>query len=175
MRVVRQPLKVMPPVYQLFFWNWCRLNEVCDIVPDLAATAGNEFRPGPDDLVRRFAALVRLNRLPEDAAKNAPRKKIFRYSVDGSSFAGTEVLSDLGLREKNVFRLDIASPYPPGLFVPVGWVQDTLSAIRLGSVQAVQAGSHIIGFGPSGRGERLIHLVGPEGMFLIRNPAGVGE
>lgn len=165
----RQPLQIMPAVYQLLFWRWCKLNEVCDIIPNIAANAGNDFRPSPDELVRLFAAMVRPNRLPKEDV-NAPRKKIFRYSRDGQGFGGTEVPINFGFREMATFHLDVERPYPTGLFVPVGWVHDVVNAVALGAMGAIYAIGHVHAYGASGHPVRLVHIEGADGPILVSTP-----
>ena len=178
--IKRMPVIVMPPVYELpiHFWRWCKLNEICVIIPDLANFAGVEFAPTPEDLVSRFAGLVRLNRIPDHIPvekREEFKKKIFRYSQDGNSFWGTEVpiagSVPPGTYPPYVdFRLEIGVPYPKELFVPEGWAIDTLRAIRMGSVAAVDLDGMKIGFPPANSNRELIHLEGKKGLCLVKLP-----
>lgn len=141
----QSPLCVMPPVYMLpgLGWRWCKLSDACDIANRLAPHTECGFHGTPEELVRAFAALVRLNRGPAgpDGIQHAaePRKKMFRYSKDGIGFWGTEVPIGMGedCPPKSDFRL-IPSPYPPDLFVPEGWVIDVLREVSQGAHAAVQ-------------------------------------
>jgi len=74
------PIVIMPRVYELplSMWRWCKLVEVCSVVPGVALLAGNQFTLTPEDLVRNFAGLARPNRPPS-------KEKKFRYSVGGKS------------------------------------------------------------------------------------------
>ncbi len=144
-------IAVMPPVYeiQLGMWRWCKLGEVCEIVWGLREITGTDFAPTPTDLVSRFAALAKRNRPPnEKSEKEKWLKKIFRYSHDGIGFWGTEVPTERPYPPYVPFTLDIGTPYPADLFVPEGWVIDTLKAVRLGAVAAADFGDHKIGFCP---------------------------
>ena len=167
---------MQPPVYELpiHFWRWCKLNEICAIIPDLARLNGIEFAPTPEDLVSRFAGLVRLNRIPDHIPvekKEEFKKKIFRYSRDGNGFWGTEVpITNRKAPPYIDFRLDIEIPYPKELFVPEGWVIDTLKAIRLGAIAAVDFDGTKIGFPPANSDRELIHLEGKRMLALIRVP-----
>ncbi|HUC31515.1 MAG TPA: hypothetical protein VMR99_02385 [Candidatus Paceibacterota bacterium] len=150
----------MPPVYELMlgFWRWCKLSEICAVVPGVARIAGNDFAPSPEVLVQRFAALVRPNIIPphiEGAGKESKAKKIFRYSLTGGELYGPEVpLSEHGqsLPPYRPFALGVGTPYPNGLFVPEGWAIDTLKAIRLGAIAAADFGDVKIGFSPREKG-----------------------
>ena len=66
-RCTTVPLIIKPPVYELTlnFWNWCKLTEICALVPGLARVAEVDFNPTPEELVSRFVALVRPNRIPD--------------------------------------------------------------------------------------------------------------
>ena len=168
----KRPLVVMPPVYKLSvgFWRWCKLKEVCVIVPALAHCAGNDFEPTPEGLINRFAALVRPNRIPDGVTPRTDwvRKKIFRYSPDGKAFWGTGVGISHTVPPHTPFSLGIGTPYPEGLFVPEGWVIDTLRAIRLGAVAAGDFGGQLLGFTRPTGGE-LIHLGGKRTSVIVQD------
>jgi hypothetical protein len=136
---------VMPPVYEIKigWWRWCKLQEVCAVVPNLALLAGVVFAPTPEELVSLFSGLVRPNRLPKEDTRKV---KVFRYSRDGEGFWGTEVPKRQTRKASTPFSLEIEKPYPIGLFVPEGWVIDTLKAIRIGIVEAADYGDYIVGW-----------------------------
>lgn len=138
--VRHEPVQVMPPVYEipLNMWRWCKLGEVCKLVPKIAWMAGNEFQPTCEELVWRFAPLVRPVRA---VGREFPRRRLFRYSLDGKDLRATPVLVEgddehLTCCPSPEFVLDIGTPYPKDLFVPEGWVIDTLKAIRSGAESA---------------------------------------
>jgi hypothetical protein len=175
LRRATEPVAVTPPVYEIpiNMWRWCKLEEVCAIVPGVAKLGENDFAPSPEELVSKFAALIRLNRLPDhmtSEAKERLKKKIFRYATpDGKGLGGTEVPLIADGRDPNLappyakFELDIGVPYPTGLFVPEGWVLDTLKLIRRGAVYAADYGKDgIAGFYPKNR-------PGLSGGFIIRS------
>ncbi len=175
-----KPVIVQPPVYELpiNFWRWCKLNEVCAIIPDLARLNEIEFAPTPEDLVSRFASLVRFNRIPDHIPvekKEEFKKKMFRYSQDGNSFWGTEVPISGPMPPYVDFRLGIEYPYPKELFVPEGWVIDTLKAIRMGAVAAVDFDGIKIGFPPANSDRELVYLEGERGPALVRLPECVRQ
>lgn len=174
MKRIEGHVRVMPPVYEIEFgqWRWCKLGEVCEVVWALREVTELNFTPTATELVSRFAALVRPNRLPKDV--DGEKKKIFRYSRDGISFWGTEVPQTHPAPPYIPFKLDIEAPYPPDLFVPEGWAIDTLNAVRRGCVAAADFGKQRVGFGAMQPGQRLscIVLDGPkfEGMVLFKFP-----
>lgn len=142
------PLRVFPPVYEMHFnqFRWCRLTEVCELVPANARAAGVRFAPSAEELVSRFAALIKCNRKIENltpAQNRKALKKIFRYSEDGSTLCGKEVpMSGNKMPPYGRFELDISTPYLNSLFVTEEWTSDTLRAIRLGAVAAVHFLDH---------------------------------
>ena len=172
---------IMPPVYELYyggfghFWRWCKMKEICAAVPGIAKRAGNEFTPTPEELVDRFAALTRRNRLPERLRKDGvefSNTKIFRYSIDGISFSGTKVPCP----EKGTdyppyshFELEAGMPYPENLFVTEEWALATLNAIRMGAIAAVDFGEIQLGFPPANK-EGLVHLGGKKEGIAVRIP-----
>ena len=176
---VRVPLVIKPPVYELSinFWNWCKLTEVCALVPELARVAEIDFNPTPEELVSRFAALVRPNRIPDhisEEAKERRKKKIFRYSEAGNGFSGTEVpMSGPDAPPYVPFQLSIETPYPETLFVPEGWAIDVLYAIRRGAVCAAWWDDIQVGFPPRESGRELINLGGKKGLYLMQAPGYV--
>ena len=136
---------IRPRVYelQICFWNWCKLSEVCELVPSIAARAGVEYSPSPEELVWHFAALVKPNRVPFrlDPKTQQPKKaKIFRYSVTGAELRGTEVPTENPRPPYSEFVLDIGTPHPSDIFVPEGWVIDVMKAVRLGAIAAITHG-----------------------------------
>lgn len=174
---------VMPPVYELElgFWRWCKLKEICAIIPDIARIAEIDFAPTPEELVSRFAALVRFNRGPNfslfenisQEERIKMKKKIFRYSKDGTNLWGTEVPITQPQPPYVPFQLDIETPYPKELFVPEGWVIDTLKAIRLGAVAAADFEERKVkvGFPPAKSDRNLITLEGSMGgVALVKLP-----
>lgn len=172
MKRIEGHIRVMPPVYEieLGMWRWCKLDEVCEVVRGLREVTDTDFKPTPEDLVSRFASLVRPNRLPE-GSKETEKKKIFRYSKDGVRFWGTEVSTAHPAPPYVPFQLDIGTPYPSGLFVPEGWALDTLKAVRQGAVAAADFGKFKLGFRAMKNGQRLTCIT-LEGNFegLIRFP-----
>lgn len=137
---------VMPQVYDLSFhlWRWCRLTDVCAIVPDLAARVGVEFTPTPELLVSRFAPLVKPcttcigeEVLTPNGCERPKGRKLFRYSLNGDAIHAVEVLDGRSGPPYTPFRLDLDLPYPEDLFVPEGWVIDTLKCVGRGAVAAV--------------------------------------
>jgi len=166
MFVQKQPIMVMPPAYLLEMrnWRWCKLTEVCLAAKMNAKIAGFRFDPTPEELVRRFADLVRLNRVPDHlkGKGNEPKPvKVFRYSVDGKGFWGTNVpMPDCRapLNSKN-FKLDIGTPYPKRLLVREDWARDTLDAIRQGIIEVVDYNikkDDLCGFSAPGKYHRFI-------------------
>jgi len=159
------PLKVLPPVYRASFgmWRWCKLTEICAVIPGLVKVAEIRYNPTPEELVFHFAALTRLTRLPEHLVKEEAdkrKKKIFRYSKDGMSLWGTEVPMASPMPPYEPFELQIGVPYPPGLLVPEGWAIDTLNAILQGAVAAADWGGNLVGFRPRNDHRSLISLGG---------------
>ncbi len=156
-----EPVMVVPPVYLLpsiGLWRWCKLGDVCDLVPNVAMLAGNTYAPSLEELVRDFAALVRHNVAPEGSpAEKPPGKKMFRYSF-GGDLRATEVLS-LGQTNTDPpyvqFKLD--DPLSRDMFIPEGWARDVLRAIHGGAVAAVQWDNRLVGF-PEDKQKRLIPL-----------------
>jgi hypothetical protein len=176
------PTIVMPPVYELpiNMWRWCILTDVCAVVSNAARMVSNDFSPTPEELVHRFASLARLNKIPEhlQGTEQEPAPiKFFRFSLDGRGLRATEVpLFIKGVREVEPppfgpFELEIGTPYPDPLFVPEGWVIDTLKAIRCGAIAAAEFHEHQmkVGYAPKGKGG-LIHLAGKEGDILAKIP-----
>jgi len=156
-----EPIVVVPAVYLLpvvGFWRWCKLGEICDLVPNVAMVAGNTYVPSLEELVRHFAALVRHNVLPKgNSNEKPPGKKMFRYSF-GTDLRATEV--------PNHGRTSTDPPYAPfklddplsrEVFVPEGWARDTLRAIHAGAVAAAQFDSQLIGF-PAEKDKQFIRL-----------------
>lgn len=172
-------IRVMPPVYEVAigFWRWCKLDEVCELVPYIARLGKSEYSPTPEKLVRDFAGVVRLNRIPENItpeAREKRKKKIFRYVLPGgTNLGGTEVpLCERGHNWRAAppysdFKLDLSIPYPKGLFVPEGWVLDTMSIIRRGAVYAIDHGNHLTCAYPENR-------PGEGGGFIIRDKRDQG-
>ena len=177
---INRCLMVMPPVYEIEFgqWRWCKLHEVCSVVAGLRKITETDFDPTPEELVSRFAALAKRNgglKGPGVSEEDGARwmKKIFRYSRDGVNFWGTEVPTTYPVAPPYVFfQLDLATPYPQELFVPEGWVIDTLKAVRLGAVAAADFDGRKIGFAPEKSYEpfRLIPLDGNNETILARMP-----
>ncbi len=177
---IRAPLVILPPVYELpsgFFRRWCKLTEVCMVAHQLATATGTGFMPTPAELVSRFAALVRPNRLPkgvpEEKREGMERKKIFRFSQDGTTFSGTEVPTTHPEQPPYThFALTIDVPYPATLFVTERWADETLSAIRSGAVAAADLGTVKFGFRPRGSRKSPIHLGGSVdgGMYCLAIP-----
>jgi hypothetical protein len=179
MNWIKHPVIVMPPVYELSLgiWQWCNLIEVCAVVPDLALLAriGIEFKPTPEELVSRFAALVRPNRLPWPASaetEDVLKKKLFRYSLAGNGISGREVpMEGSGKAPPYVpFNLNLGTPYPDDMFVPEGWVIDTLKAIRRGAIAAADFGDIRIGFPPRDSKKTLFIIEGKPGTMLVKMP-----
>jgi hypothetical protein len=173
------PLVIKPRVYELTlnFWNWCKLTEVCELVPGLAQIAEVDFNPTPEELISRFAALVRPNRIPDHVPqekREERKKKIFRYSMDGMGLSGARVPTDgMNAPPYAPFQLPIETPYPETMFVPEGWAIDTLYAIRRGAVAAAEWDGTQVGFPPRTSNGPAIHLGGKDGLFLARMPACV--
>lgn len=152
-KVLKEPMVIMPMVYQLpfQFWRWCNLSEVCEVAKTIYQHLEiNEYECTPENLVHRFAALVRFNKVPAhltgDIAEKR-KKKIFRYSTDGTGFWGTEVPlynkekykenRQLNIPPHKWFELQVGSPYPKSMFVPEGWCLDTLKLIHKGAISVV--------------------------------------
>ncbi|MCX6703070.1 MAG: hypothetical protein NTV02_00030 [Candidatus Zambryskibacteria bacterium] len=156
------PVVVMPLSYELplGFWKWCKISEVCAIVPNLAKLAQMrfEFNPTPEELISNFAALVRPNRLPYPAGVMNARKKIFRYSLSGNGFSGTEVPTGEDAPPNKKFEIFPSHCFPQDVFVPEGWVIDTLKAIRRGAISATDRGNYMIGFCPKGSAHASVIL-----------------
>lgn len=170
------PLVVLPPVYELTFgfWRWCKLTEVCAVIPELSRIAETHFSPTPEELVSKFAALVRLNKIPDhikEENREKHKKKLFRFSENGTGFLATPVpLSGFEAPPYAPFELSIGTPYPPELFVPEEWAADTLMAIRKGAVSAVDFDGLLIGFPPRESRRDTIHLGGKHKTALIKIP-----
>jgi len=179
MNTRKTPVVIMPPVYELSLgiWRWCRLREICDAVPDIASLARIDFRPTREELVSRFAALVRPNRLPWPAAVETAevlKKKLFRYSLCGSGISAREVPTRDGCAPPYVpFSLELGTPYPDEMFVPEGWAIDTLKAVRRGAVAAADFGDFKIGFPPRDSAREPFPLEGKPGTMLLRIPATI--
>lgn len=159
-QIVWKPLIVMPPAYEIpapFGGYWCKLKDICELVPQIAKLAGNKFNPTPEELVSRFAALTRLNKT---AWPDQKKVKVFRYSKDGNDFWGTDVPLDYGIKtfrhpdDSLCFKLDIRLPYQKKLFVTEEWARATLNAVRRGAVDAVDYGDFKMGSRPDG-GNRI--------------------
>ncbi len=185
------PLMISPPSYELMFGfmaniqRWCKLSDVCDLVPELTRIAETDFKPTPEDLVSRFASLMRNNKIPgglrkielenqhqtERADRPRSKTKIFRYSLDGTGFSGTTIPTE-GFQAPPYapFFLPIETPYPKTLFVPEEWAVDTLYAIRRGAVAAADFGETQVGFPPRTSKSEIIHLGGKREMFLVKLP-----
>ncbi len=175
---IKNCIAVLPPVYELQFgfWRWCKLKEVCAIIPNLARITETDFSATPEELVSRFAALVRPNRIPEHVPqekRETMQKKIFRYSEDGSSFWGTEVPIGHPAPPYVLFQLKIGTPYPEELFVPEVWAIDVLKAVRRGAVAAADFGETKIGFSSEKSGHNAIYLEGKRQMMLMKVPEGI--
>lgn len=177
MNWIKHPVAVMPPVYELSLgvWRWCNLTEVCAVVPDLALLAHVDFKPTREELVSRFAALVRPNRLPWPAGVETAevlKKKIFRYSIAGNGISGREVPMEGSGQAPPYFHfnLKLGTPYPDGMFVPVGWVIDTLDAIRHGAVAVADFGDFRVGFPPCSSDKIPFFLEGKVGAMLVKTP-----
>jgi hypothetical protein len=148
----RPPLPVRPASYELpgYMWNWCLLGELSSIVKGISETFQYDVDARPEDLVRNFAALVRYNRDPlsiaREQAGKGPRKKLFRYSLDGIGLRATEVPSADGQRPPHApFRL-FEEPYPDTIYVPEGWAYDTLRAVRRGVYAVVEHDRSLYGW-----------------------------
>ncbi|MDP1718841.1 MAG: hypothetical protein Q8L24_00215 [bacterium] len=155
----RRPFVVMPAVYELDCRRgWCRMRDVCSVARRLARTHNLDIKITSEELIRRFADLIRPNhslpapvdrRFPDGVPKVIDRnKKIFRYSKDGNGFWGTEVPPlKKGESWFSSFKLDIGIPYPATMFVPKEWAEDVFNAIRKGAVSARDYGDgHVLGF-----------------------------
>jgi hypothetical protein len=163
------PVVVFPQVYDLplGFWQWCKLREVCNVVSNVALLADVRFSPTPQDLVNNFAGLVRMNHLPATAEvfnRDVTNQKIFRYSMNGMLF-GMNVPEDLpDLPPYSWFTLRLMTREMDQVFVPKGWVIDTLKAIRFGAVAATEftkQGGVRIGFRPAIDSRGHFHIDGP--------------
>ena len=179
MNIKKTPTVIMPPVYELSLgvWRWCKLREVCDVVPDVAELARIYFRPTQEELVSQFAALVRPNRLPWPAGFESVavlQKKLFRYSLCGNGVASREVPTQEGKSPPYVpFNLELGTPYPEEMFVPEGWVIDTLKAVRRGAAAAADFGDFKVGFPPRSSKRDLIVLEGKPGITILKIPSTV--
>jgi hypothetical protein len=173
------PTIIFPEAYWLpmggrLDWYWCKIGAICDIASHLALQTGIEFDPTPEELVSRFAALARLNRLPEGVTEDDIRRrpKIFRYSRDGHSLGGVEVPTQHPHAPPYVpFELPIEKPYPRELFVQEDWARSTLSAIQLGAIAAAHFNRHKIGFPPRNSGKGLICLEGEREWMIVQLPS----
>jgi hypothetical protein len=173
----KNPVVVVPPVYELpmNYWRWCKLKEVCEVVPQVANLSDIEFAPTPEQLVSNFAALVRPNHspvYPPQDFPNSPKKKIFRYSLCGNGMCGKEVPTCEGTPPYHHFNFNFGTAYPEEMFVPEGWVMDTLKAIRKGAAAAADFGDFKVGFCPKGNkwGRDTILLEGNSESCLVRVP-----
>ena len=150
----QSPVVVMPPVYELSFggWRWCKLAEACAVVPRIARIAGADFAPTPDELVSKFALLVRPNGWPSVIeGERRDKKRIFRYALNTLKLEFQDVpypCKDELLHTFPPFKLDLETPYPEGMFVREDWVLDTLKVIRCGVVQLGFVGGVLRGFVP---------------------------
>jgi hypothetical protein len=151
--IEQKPLIIKPPVYVLpgLDWNWCLLSELCMTIQGIARASQFEFSPTPEQLVSRFAALVRPNRNPwreSDEMRKESFVKIFRFSIDGQGFQGTDVPAEIRTNEKMnldmLFKLHIDAPYPPGLFVPEGWAIDVLKTVYKRGIAACHQDKQLI-------------------------------
>ena len=169
-----KPIIVMPAVYEipLGLWRWCRLVEVCAVVPGVAALAGSEFEPSAEQLVTFFSALARRNsrqQTPAEKKTNQLTPKYFRYSQDGSDLRADLVPDNHHPFNQDAFRLDIPQPYPETLLVPEGWAIDTLKAIRQGAGAAMSQveGDEETIIGLPQTGDTIIVLKGRAGHYLV--------
>lgn len=145
----RKPVVVMPPVWALSFneGHWCELSEVCALVPEIYIDGNLTFTPTPEQLVSKFAALIRPNGPGLKQVPGRERPKLFRYSEDGTSLRDTMVPVAANAAPPHVsFELCIGAPYPESLFVPAGWSMDTLLAVRSGAVSASDRDGMIYGY-----------------------------
>lgn len=88
------PLIVMPGIFELpipYQSRWCKLDDVCRIIPDLTRAVGVELFSTPEELVSRFAILTRPVRQPKNSTIRVKKKLIFRYSLDGKSLGAKDI------------------------------------------------------------------------------------
>jgi len=140
------PVPVLPVVYWLPLgqWRWCKLGDVIQIVPGVAKLGKSDFHPTPEELINRFAALVRPNKI--SFSKDNP-VRCFRYSLDGINLQGKNVPQEKDHRLNppwKRFELD-NPPITLESFVPEGWVRDVLRAIRKGVVAAYKNEDQLVG------------------------------
>jgi hypothetical protein len=171
MKKVETPLVVMPPVYEMpmNFWKWCRLSEVCEVASQLAAISCSDYKPTPENLVSRFAALTKFITFPGDKpyiGKSGRRKKLFRYTLDGKSIKATEVPVRILTIDPPAppfmdFYLGVGKPYPDELYVPEGWAQDTLKSVKAGYIAVENWKDETIGgYSPKEELRNVVHLSG---------------
>jgi len=162
----KQPVVVMPPVYELSLGafgpcRWCKLKEVCAVVPGLALLSRMDFSPTPEQLINRFVALVRP----------VFRKKMFRYSLSGNEVFEQEVPIRNEVPPYFPFNLGLGITHLNEMFVPEDWVVDTLRAIRRGAVAAVDFGDvGKIGFPPANTRRIPFLLEGSPETIVVRSP-----
>ena len=131
----RKPLLVRPQVYALMtgVFLWCKLSDVCKIVPVLAAAHGHLFTPSPEELVNLFAQATR----PNHSSGGGKRLKLFRYVRSSRrGFEMTEVPPNHVAQVP--FHLDCGVPYSNRIFVTAGWAFDTLEAVGGGATYAIE-------------------------------------
>ena len=148
MDAITRPLPVMPPVYELpiAYCRWCKFQEVCNLIPALAAHAKiGDFRPPLESLVSRFAALVRPNETVD--SPGSKHRKIFRYSLDGHKMLYDEVpLEGEFAPPHGAFELRIPKPYPHDMFVTEHWAFEVLYAVRHGATAVADLGRAKVGY-----------------------------
>ena len=155
----RKPFVGMPATYELDgHRQWCRMKDVCVVARRFASIHRVDFKITPEELICRFAALIRPNKPlvfavdskdPNHALRPVCPKKIFRYSKTGKGFWGTEVpMREQGGSWDSTFKLDIDTPYPKTLFVTAEWASDVFDAIRRGAGSAVDYQGRLFGVHP---------------------------
>ena len=170
MRKIEKPFVVMPKAYEMpmNFWKWCNLREMCEVAMQLATLSGSGYMPTPENLVSRFAALTKFITLSGDKPYISPsgrRKKLFRYTLDGLTLHATEVPVKIQRVDTAPpfmdFYLAVGKPYPDKLYVPEGWVQDTLKSIKAGYIAAENwLDETIAGYAPNEGQRKEVHLSG---------------
>ena len=135
------PPVILPRVFAINTppYQWCELRQVRDLARPLSEYAGTDYDPSSEDLVNDFAALAPYN---HQVVRGA-RPKIFRYVVSAPRSVvlqwGTEVPEGHHpYFTHKQFVLDVGTPYPEHLFVPMQWSLDALSAILAGATCATE-------------------------------------
>jgi hypothetical protein len=163
----RTSVTVMPSQYEIAIGisRWCKIAEVCDLVPELMKPYGVEISLTPEEFISNFASLTPYLSDRVTAVGEKP-KKLFRYSLDGRALDGKYVPTEgKNVPPHKVFQLDgIDGGYPLDMFVQAPWVEQALMAVRKGAICAFEYEGSVYGQAPEGSNlnTKLIHVSGPK-------------